>query len=114
MAKRLTPDESHFLMLASTGLELSGSGSKVPLDAELLARGVVKKAEFMARFAANSVSEPLAHVNYGDSGTQGAPQNHGQRFVSLVQDRYHLHRGKGITGKWDIPQHTSPKSVRTF
>jgi hypothetical protein len=37
-----------------------------------------------------------------------------QRFVSLVQDRYHLHRGKGVTGKWDIPQHTSPKSVRTF
>ena len=73
MAKRLIPDESHFLMLASAGLELSGSGSKFPLDAEVLARGVAKKAEFMARFAANSVSEPLAHVNLRRLRYAGAP-----------------------------------------
>jgi hypothetical protein len=35
MAKRLIPDESHFLMLASAGLELSGSGNNFPLDCSL-------------------------------------------------------------------------------
>jgi hypothetical protein len=35
MAKRLIPDESHFLMLASAGLELAGSGNNFPLDCSL-------------------------------------------------------------------------------